>query len=81
LFIFKHEPVNYLISAHKDEEAIKLIKMLYQKPECEEHYLKFVIQERAKTSAGVSSVSLKEAITSPLYQRATLACFFLNCFN
>jgi hypothetical protein len=85
--IFKYEPISFLIGQGKDDEVIKFLTLIYRTPTAssekdkKEIFERFIKIERSKVLTGQNQVTLKQAITSPDYARASWTCFGLNCFN
>lgn len=69
--IFKYEPVSYLISLGRTEEAIKFLPLLYSTPTAKNEeekikiFEKFVEAEKIKLSSGSNQVvTLKQALVN-----------------
>ena len=79
IFILKHDTIKYLIDNKKDEEALKMIKCVYDKSEDHQYILEYI--KMTSSSGKGNKVSLKEALFSDLYWRATWFSFMLALIN
>ena len=74
--VYTVDSIGYSISIGADEDALKVIGMVYDK---DENHNQILAELKQKTKKGGSSVTLAQACCDPQYRTATWIAFF-NCF-
>ena len=78
IYYVKHDSIKFLVSSAKFNEAREMIKQVY---DSNEHGNAIIDHIEMSSQKETSSVSLKDAITSPHYRRATFVALMMIVFH
>ena len=79
LLFFKHDTIKYLIDNKKDDEALQMIKQVYDRNENHRYILDYL--KKTSSSGRGNQTTFKEALFGENYWRATWFCFGFSILN
>mmetsp|Transcript_17562 Transcript_17562/g.12526 ORF Transcript_17562/g.12526 Transcript_17562/m.12526 type:complete len:277 (-) Transcript_17562:580-1410(-) len=76
-FVYKEEPVLYLVQEHRREEALIMMKRVYHASENVEKIYDELLEDMEQKKATTGHVTLIQTLSDPRYRYSTLFCMFL----
>ena len=71
MFVFKYEPIRFLIHQGRQEDAVKAVRQVYKYATSDQVAHQYIDKIKATSGESSSKLSMRDALFNPQYRNAT----------